>query len=123
VAPGVFDGISASLVARMDFAADDHPGARRARRIVITHAHPDHVRGLAEFHRHTRTDVLITSPSRPGCAVGRWPPRPGRRPARRAARAAPDPVTPDGELRDGEVIDGSAGPRVIHTPGHSPAPR
>lgn len=28
-------------------------------RVVVTHAHPDHVRGLAELRRHAAVDVLI----------------------------------------------------------------
>ncbi|HEV3357548.1 MAG TPA: MBL fold metallo-hydrolase [Pseudonocardiaceae bacterium] len=91
------------------------------KRIVITHAHPDHVRGLAEFRAHTRAEVLIHAADAPWLRAGRVPV--GGRSGRIGAvlDAVPlmhwRPVEPDGELVDGEVVGGL---RVIHTPGHSP---
>ncbi|HEY4453565.1 MAG TPA: MBL fold metallo-hydrolase [Pseudonocardiaceae bacterium] len=91
------------------------------KRIMITHAHPDHVRGLAEFRRHTNADVLIHPADAAWLRAGRVPV--GGRSGRIGAvlDAMPllhwQPVEPDGELVDGEVIGGL---RVIHTPGHSP---
>jgi glyoxylase-like metal-dependent hydrolase (beta-lactamase superfamily II) len=95
------------------------------RRIVITHAHPDHVRGLAEFRRHVPdARVLIHSADAAWLQRGRVP-RGGRHGALGAVLDATPllhwtPVEPDGELVDGAVADGSDGLRVIHTPGHSP---
>jgi glyoxylase-like metal-dependent hydrolase (beta-lactamase superfamily II) len=91
------------------------------KRIVLTHAHPDHVRGLAEFRQHTTADVLIHAGDAPWLRAGRVPV--GGRSGRIGAimDAMPllhwRPVEPDGELIDGEVLGGL---RVIHTPGHSP---
>lgn len=91
------------------------------KRIMITHAHPDHVRGLAEFRRHTNAEVLIHAADAAWLRAGRVPV--GGRSGRIGAvlDAVPllhwQPVEPDGELADGAVIGGL---RVIHTPGHSP---
>ena len=91
------------------------------KRIMITHAHPDHVRGLAEFRRHTKAEVLIHPADAAWLRAGRVPF--GGRSSRIGAvlDAVPllhwQPVEPDGELVDGEVVGGL---RVIHTPGHSP---
>ncbi|HJP73821.1 MAG TPA: MBL fold metallo-hydrolase [Pseudonocardiaceae bacterium] len=91
------------------------------KRIMITHAHPDHVRGLAEFRTHTKAEVLIHAADAPWLRAGRVPL--GGRSGRIGAvlDAMPllhwRPVEPDGELVDGAVIGGL---RVIHTPGHSP---
>jgi glyoxylase-like metal-dependent hydrolase (beta-lactamase superfamily II) len=91
------------------------------KRIMITHAHPDHVRGLAEFRLHTKAEVLIHPADAAWLRAGRVPV--GGRSGRIGAvlDAVPllhwQPVEPDGELGDGEVVGGL---RVIHTPGHSP---
>ncbi|MFY4718441.1 MBL fold metallo-hydrolase [Streptomyces sp. LaBMicrA B280] len=91
------------------------------RRIVITHAHPDHVRGLAELASRTGADVLVHEQDAPWLAAGRVP-RHGRsgrlgRTIDRLPLLHWQPVTATGTLTDGERV-GSL--RVIHTPGHSP---
>jgi glyoxylase-like metal-dependent hydrolase (beta-lactamase superfamily II) len=97
---------------------------RDLHRIVITHAHPDHVRGLAEFRTHTNASVLIHGADAGWLRAGRVPT--GGRSGRLGTLldTVPllhwTPVDPDGELLDGELIDGSGGLRAIHTPGHSP---
>jgi glyoxylase-like metal-dependent hydrolase (beta-lactamase superfamily II) len=93
-------------------------------RIVITHAHPDHVRGLASFRDAVRASVLIHADDADWLRAGRVP-RGGRCSAVGAVLDALPllhwaPVEPDGELTDGSVVPGSGGLRVIHTPGHSP---
>jgi glyoxylase-like metal-dependent hydrolase (beta-lactamase superfamily II) len=91
------------------------------RRIVITHAHPDHVRGLAELTARTRAEVVIHELDAGWLAVGRVP-RDGRSGTLgRAIDRLPllhwQPVIPDRAVSDGETI-GTL--RAIHTPGHSP---
>ncbi len=94
------------------------------RRIVLTHAHPDHVQGAPELREHTGARVLIHSGDAAWLSAGRVPA--GGRSGAGARRfdqlkaAHWTPFTPDATLEDGELIAGSGGLRVIHTPGHSP---
>jgi glyoxylase-like metal-dependent hydrolase (beta-lactamase superfamily II) len=91
------------------------------KRIVITHAHPDHVRGLAELAARTKAEVLVHELDAAWLAAGRVP-RAGRSGAfGRTIDRLPllhwDPVTATRTVADGAHI----GPlRVVHTPGHSP---
>lgn len=92
------------------------------RRIVVTHAHPDHVRGLAAMRELTGAEVLVHAADAAWLRAGRVPP--GGRSG--AVGSALDrlpfmrwtPVTPDHTLTGGEVIGGT-GLRVVHTPGHT----
>jgi glyoxylase-like metal-dependent hydrolase (beta-lactamase superfamily II) len=97
---------------------------RDIRRIVITHAHPDHVKGLAALRVRTGARVLVHRADAGWLAAGRVPEE-GRSGmlGRLLDRLPPlhwAPVTADAHLEDGELIPGSAGLRVIHTPGHTP---
>jgi glyoxylase-like metal-dependent hydrolase (beta-lactamase superfamily II) len=91
------------------------------KRIIITHAHPDHVRGLAEMRRRTGARVLIHSADAGWLQLGRVPG--GGRHSRlgTALDSVPvmhwEPVSPDGTVEDGDTINGL---RVIHAPGHTP---
>jgi glyoxylase-like metal-dependent hydrolase (beta-lactamase superfamily II) len=91
------------------------------RRVVLTHAHPDHVKGAAELKARTGAKVLLHQADAAWLQSGRVPPQ-GRSGAfGRLIDKAPllhwAPVTPDILLTGGEEIDGL---RVIHTPGHTP---
>jgi len=94
---------------------------RDIRRIVITHAHPDHVRGLARIRELTGAAVLIHGADADWLRLGHVPA--GGRSARLPAAMDRLPVTqwtpvdPDVLLGDGDEV--TAGLRVIHTPGHS----
>ncbi|MCD2189597.1 MBL fold metallo-hydrolase [Actinomycetospora soli] len=92
------------------------------RRIVVTHAHPDHVRGLATMRELTGAEVLIHDADAAWLRAGRVPAggRSGvvgstldRLPFMRWTA-----VTPDRTVTGDEVI-GRTGLRVVHTPGHT----
>ncbi|NUR57355.1 MAG: MBL fold metallo-hydrolase [Catenulispora sp.] len=94
------------------------------RRIVLTHAHPDHVRGAPALREHTGAAILVHAADEAWLGAGRVP-TDGRSGA--GARRFDDldaahwtPFRPDVTLEDGALIAGSGGLRVIHTPGHSP---
>ncbi|MEV0847310.1 MBL fold metallo-hydrolase [Streptomyces sp. NPDC049954] len=94
------------------------------RRIVLTHAHPDHVQAVPELRRATGAKVLIHEGDAGWLPVGRVPA--GQRSTRAGSLLDRLPLvhwTPfeaDGLLADGAVIEGSGGLRVLHTPGHTP---
>ena len=94
------------------------------RQIVLTHAHPDHVRGAAELRARTGAQVLIHRADADWLRAGRVPPagRSGRvgRLIDRVPLLHWRPLEPDGVLTDGDYVGGSSGLRVIHTPGHTP---
>jgi glyoxylase-like metal-dependent hydrolase (beta-lactamase superfamily II) len=91
------------------------------KRIIITHAHPDHVRGLAEMRRRAEAQVLIHPADVAWLRLGRVPG--GGRHSRigTALDSMPvmhwEPVDADGTVEDGDIIGEL---RVIHTPGHTP---
>lgn len=91
------------------------------RRIVITHAHPDHVRGLAEAAARSGAEVLIHQLDAGWLSAGRVPPSGRSGALGRVIDRFPvlhwQPVRVTRTITDGETIGGL---RVIHTPGHSP---
>ncbi|GAA1391553.1 MBL fold metallo-hydrolase [Pseudonocardia kongjuensis] len=94
---------------------------RDVRRIVLTHAHPDHVQGAAEMRERTGAELAVHEADAPWLPEGRVP-RGGRSGTLGAIvdllpKAHWRPFTADRTLVDGETVDGLA---VIHTPGHSP---
>ncbi|GHD42414.1 MBL fold metallo-hydrolase [Streptomyces galbus] len=94
------------------------------RRVVLTHAHPDHVQGAAELQRRLHARILIHPADLPWLEVGRVPPAGRSGCAGRLLDRLPKlhwtPFSADGTVSDGEVLDGSGGLRVVHTPGHTP---
>jgi len=94
------------------------------RRIVLTHAHPDHVQGAPALRERTGARILIHAADSVWLAGGQVPADgrsgAGARRFDQLQAAHWTPVKPDATLEDGELIPGSGGLRVIHTPGHSP---
>jgi glyoxylase-like metal-dependent hydrolase (beta-lactamase superfamily II) len=91
------------------------------RRIVLTHAHPDHVQGAPALREHTGARILIHAADAAWLSDGRVPANgrsgAGARRFDQLSAGQWTPFKPDATLEDGELI---AGLRVIHTPGHSP---
>ena len=94
------------------------------KRIVLTHAHPDHVKGAPALREHTGARILIHAADATWLANGRVPTDGRSSPAARNFDKLPaahwTSFEPDAAVEDGELIAGSGGLRVIHTPGHSP---
>ena len=91
-------------------------------RLLVTHAHPDHVGGLAGLRGRTGATVAVHERDAAYVREGRGPVLDratfGGRLLRRNRGATPTPV--DDELVDGQLLDVAGGLRVIHTPGHTP---
>ena len=89
------------------------------RRIVVTHAHPDHIGGAQELTVDTPAEVLMHPADIEGLAVGlreAWSERDRHRLLAWFTRG-PHRATP---VHDGQLIPALGGLRVIHTPGHTP---
>jgi glyoxylase-like metal-dependent hydrolase (beta-lactamase superfamily II) len=109
---------------RRILAALEHIGAgpRDVTRIIATHAHNDHIGGLARMRGRTGATVAIHERDAAYVREGKGPvvdrTTLGGRLVRRAPKSAPTEV--DEELYDGQVLEFGGGVRVIHTPGHTP---
>jgi glyoxylase-like metal-dependent hydrolase (beta-lactamase superfamily II) len=94
---------------------------RELARIVITHAHPDHVQGVPELRDRTGARVLAHAADAAWLALGRVPAEGrsgvGARTFDRTKAAHWTPFEPDAAVADGELAGGL---RAVHTPGHSP---
>lgn len=91
-------------------------------RIVVTHAHPDHVGGLSRLRARTGSSVAVHERDAAYVREGKGPVLDrgtlGGKLLRRNRGAAPTLV--EDELVDGQVLDVAGGLRVLHTPGHTP---
>ena len=91
-------------------------------RLLVTHAHPDHVGGLSGLRGRTGATVAVHERDAAYVREGKGPVLDhstlGGRLMRRKGKSAPTPV--DDELVDGQVLDVARGLRVLHTPGHTP---
>ena len=82
------------------------------RRVVVTHAHPDHVGGLAALVEQTGCEVLAHERESVYLRDGRSP-----RIRRGRSRGFPKVIVTT-EFQHGALLPG--GLRAVHTPGHSP---
>lgn len=94
-------------------------------RLILTHAHSDHVGGAAEVVRRAGLDgIFVHGDDARFATSGKRPPGdPSLRGAGIAGRVPWgdfDPVPVGRRLVDDELLDVAGGLRVIHTPGHTP---
>lgn len=99
----------AAIAARLE------PRGLRARYLVHTHAHIDHIGALGPLRERAGGDALLHPADLPLYATlaeqARW----------LGIAAAPRIVALDGELADGDVLRaGAIALRALHTPGHTP---
>ena len=94
------------------------------KRIVLTHAHPDHVQGVPAMCASTGAAVLAHPAEHGWLTAGRVPPEGRSALAGRLLDRVPklhwQPFAAQSALADGQLVEGGAGLRVVHTPGHSP---
>lgn len=92
-------------------------------RVLLTHAHVDHVGAAAKVARVTGRGVLVHADDAEFVRTGHGPPRDRSSRLGRLLGSLDngfDPVAVDDELHDGQLLAIAGGLRVIHTPGHSP---
>ncbi len=83
----------------------------RLERILLTHAHYDHIGGVAEIYQAASPDIYLHSVAREHLGLHQEP-----------FPAFFETLEADGKLltlSDGDVIEGESPLRAIHTPGHT----
>jgi glyoxylase-like metal-dependent hydrolase (beta-lactamase superfamily II) len=92
-------------------------------KILLTHAHGDHVGGAATMREHTGAPVHIGEHDAGFLRDGKRPPIDTTRPLGKVFSYFGTKIPAcevDATLREGDVVAVGGGIRVLHTPGHSP---
>jgi glyoxylase-like metal-dependent hydrolase (beta-lactamase superfamily II) len=92
-------------------------------RILLTHAHGDHVGGAARMREHTGAPVHIGEDDAGFLRDGKRPPLDTTRPLGRVFTYFGTKLPAcevDGTFKEGDLVPVAGGIRVLHTPGHSP---
>lgn len=91
------------------------------KRILITHAHPDHVDGLPALKRMTGAQVIASTQEKPVIEGDIPAPRPRKGLIRVPSALVKESTQVDRAVEDGEVLGEVLGSvRVILVPGHTP---
>jgi glyoxylase-like metal-dependent hydrolase (beta-lactamase superfamily II) len=103
-------------------AIGKHPSD--VQRILLTHAHNDHVGGAAEVARQTGAPLAAHAEDATYVEAGHHPPPDTSLLAGRLVARLPmgtfAPVSVSERLTDGQLLDVGGGLRVVATPGHTP---
>ncbi len=94
-------------------------------RLMLTHAHPDHLGGAAEVVAETGVGTTVHADDASYVRDGVEPPQVavgvlGRLLHLVTPTIKPEPLTVAEELSDGQLLPVAGGLRVVHMPGHSP---
>jgi glyoxylase-like metal-dependent hydrolase (beta-lactamase superfamily II) len=97
------------------------------KRILITHAHPDHIGSLPELKQVSGAEVMVSAIDRPVTEGKEFIPRPAKETLSPLSRlmVAPEALAKgtsvDREIGEGDILpEVLGGLQVIFTPGHSP---
>jgi glyoxylase-like metal-dependent hydrolase (beta-lactamase superfamily II) len=88
------------------------------KRILLTHAHPDHVGALPELKAKSGAPIITSETEKP-IAEGNVP-IPSRTSGLRTPPTTVKGITVDQTVNEGDVIPALGGLRVVAVPGHSP---